>query len=454
MGALSNIEEKINLLNKRFARCVLPRDIWTPADEAVYKPLDLLRVPIDEARAMQLKAINYAFTRHYTLNDFYRKYCDMRGITPEDVKTYDDLEKIPLIPDLTFKQHPSGVDFANWIASIYTGELPTVFIDPNPSFDDVVNAFNAAGLLVAYSSGTSGRHTVIPRDMRTYMVFQYASAKILCSLSDAIFADHSLLLYPKLTQTNLWIARVMANQSEIYNDLHYAMDFKISADLTLKAMTDTEQRESTPPSAEERQQKILNNTIKWLERYEKTPDSIRLDGPPFLIIKLMDALEQEGKYFEFGERGRVGTGGGWKLSEDKRIPYADFRKRVDEVLGIPETQCLDHYGMIERNGTAVTCPEGHYFHIPCTWMKPLVLDKNFMPADYGEWGRFAFLDGLAYSYPGFIITGDRVRMLEHCPVCDRPGPVLEQEVQRAPSQEIRGCAEEVRRVLAQDFEGR
>ena len=162
-------------------------------------------------------------------------------------------------------------------------------------------------------------------------------------------------------------------------------------------------------------------------------------------------MEREGKRFEFGDRGLVGTGGGWKISEDKRISSADFRKRVEEVLGIPETRCSDVYAMIEANAIMNTCPEGHYFHIPYTWFKPLVLDKSLMPAGYGEWGRFAFLDALAGSYPGFIITGDQVRMLEHCPVCDRPGPVLEPEVQRAPSVEMRGCAEEVRRVLAQDF---
>ena len=70
--------------------------------------------------------------------------------------------------------------------------------------------------------------------------------------------------------------------------------------------------------------------------------------------------------------------------------------------------------------------------------------------DYGEYGRFAFLDATAYSYPGFIITGDRVRMLEHCPVCDRPGPVLEPEVKRVKGEEVRGCAEEVRRMLSID----
>ena len=36
-------------------------------------------------------------------------------------------------------------------------------------------------------------------------------------------------------------------------------------------------------------------------------------------------------------------------------------------------------------------------------------------------------------------------------VCDRPGPVLEPEVRRISSVEMRGCAEELRRVLAQDF---
>jgi len=447
----TEMEDRIKRLNERLARYIPPRETWTPADEALHKPIDLYRVPIDEAQAMQLSAIKYTFTRHYTLNDFYHKYCDMRGVTPDDVRTYDDLEKIPLIPDLTFKQHPSGEDFAHWIANIFTGELPTVVIESaNPTFDDVINAFNAAGLVVAYSSGTSGRHTVIPRDMRTFLRAQYADPKLKSAFTN-LTADHFLLLFPNPKKTNLWIGKIMTNKFDVFDDVHSALDFEISADLTLKAMTDTERPGRAPPSAEERQRKIVEVTIKWLERYDKTTYTIGIDSPPALVVMLMDALEREGKRFEFGERGLLLTGGGWKISEDKRIPHAEFRKRVEEVLGIPERRCLDTYAMIENNATMTTCPEGHYYHVPYTWMKPLVLDKSLMPAGYGEWGRFAFLDALAGSYPGFIITGDQVRMLEHCPVCDRPGPVLEPEVQRAPSVEMRGCAEEVRRVLAQDF---
>jgi hypothetical protein len=110
---------------------------------------------------------------------------------------------------------------------------------------------------------------------------------------------------------------------------------------------------------------------------------------------------------------------------------------------------MDGYGMSEGNGLSPTCPEGHYFHLPYTYFKPLILDQNLMPTGYGEWGRFAFLDGLAQTYPGFIISGDEARMLKHCPVCDRPGPVLEPEVRRAKGKETRGCAEQVRRTIAE-----
>jgi hypothetical protein len=84
----------------------------------------------------------------------------------------------------------------------------------------------------------------------------------------------------------------------------------------------------------------------------------------------------------------------------------------------------------------------------------MVLDDRLRPLPYGEEGRFAFLDAAASSYPGFILTGDRVRMLERCPACDRTGPVLEPEVRRQAGEETRGCAEEVRRLLAAELVGR
>jgi hypothetical protein len=85
-------------LNERLAAYIPPKDTWNPADEAVFKPVDLYRVPLEEAQEMQLKSIKFTFTRHYRDNDFYHRYCEMRGVRPDDIKTLDDLDRIPSSP--------------------------------------------------------------------------------------------------------------------------------------------------------------------------------------------------------------------------------------------------------------------------------------------------------------------------------------------------------------------
>ena len=165
----------------------------------------------------------------------------------------------------------------------------------------------------------------------------------------------------------------------------------------------------------------------------------------------MDKMRQEGMNYDFGERGAVLTGGGWKVHEDKRLPIEDFRDKVKKYLGIPQHQCLDLYSMVESNGFMTQCPEGHYLHLPHNYYHAMVLDENSEPVAYGEWGKFAFHDPQARSYPGFIFTGDQVKLLECCPVCEREGPVLEPEIKRMAGEEIRGCAEEMRRMLMSDL---
>jgi hypothetical protein len=197
--------------------------------------------------------------------------------------------------------------------------------------------------------------------------------------------------------------------------------------------------------------KIISDIIGWLEQKEKAGNKIAFAGAPFLLYSVMKKLEEEGKNFNFAGKGAVLTGGGWKVYEDKRMPVADFRKKVEELLGIRPEHCLDFYGMVEGNGWMTHCPEGHYLHVPHSYYHAMVLDEEMKPISYGEYGRFAFLDGSAFSYPGFIVSGDRVKLLEHCPVCDRPGPVLEPEIKRASGEEIRGCAEEMRKMLAADL---
>jgi hypothetical protein len=432
------------------------KEIWTPVDDALYSPPDLFRIPLNDGLELQLKSIKYTFTHHYNNNKVYHNFCKERGFSPEDIKTTEDLEKIPLIPDTFFKDYPAGKDFALWLGNLFTGTLPRVVIkQSNPTYDEVINAFNESGMVVSYSSGTSGRHTFIPRDRRTFNVSEYAIAKSVISMIYPLwdYHLHGYLLMPNPKKTNVYAGKVCTVYFDAIQDVRVAIDRDITTELIRMTMSGQKglKTKLVKYFAKRESEKMINEIIKWLEYHEKTTEKIALVGAPFILSFVMKKLQKEGKSFNFGERGGIGTGGGWKAYEGARVPVAEFRKQVEKVLGIPEKFCLDIYGMVEGNGWMVHCPEGHYLHSPYSYYKPLVLDDGNKPVGYGEWGRFAFLDAAAFSYPGFIISGDKVRMLEHCPVCDRPGPVLEPEIKRASGEEIRGCAEELRRMLSADL---
>jgi hypothetical protein len=81
----------------------------------------------------------------------------------------------------------------------------------------------------------------------------------------------------------------------------------------------------------------------------------------------------------------------------------------------------------------------------------MILDDNQGHIGYDEWERFAFLDPIANSYPGYIITGDRVKLLEKCPVCGKPGPVLESDITRMAGAEAKGCANLMGELMAEEF---
>ncbi|KAA0000032.1 MAG: hypothetical protein FE047_02780 [Thermoplasmata archaeon] len=444
-------EDYIKNLNKKLHKYI-PNPM-TPAEEALYKPLDLFNVPKKEAEEYKFRAIKYAFKHHYENNSFYKKFCKENSVTPDDIKSIDDFSKIPLIPDKFYKNYPSGKEFAMWLATVYTGELPNIVVKKNDSHDEIINKFNDAGLVISYSSGTSGIHTFIPRDQRTFNSAEYGIAKSLITMLYPFWEPdiNGYLFMPNPFKTNVFAGKVCSVYFDVIKDVQVALDRELTADLIQAAMQNNLKGRIIRYAMQRENKKMINRIINWIRKNYKEGNKVGMVGAPFILYFVMEELERNGESFDFGERGAVGTGGGWKIYEDKRLPVKEFREKVEKLLGIPPENCLDLYGMVEGNGWMVHCPEGHYLHVPTTYYHAMVLDENGEQVSYGEKGRFAFLDGLATSYPSFIISGDEVRMLEHCPACERETPVLEPEVKRAKGDEMRGCAEEMRRVLSMDL---
>jgi hypothetical protein len=74
-------------------------------------------------------------------------------------------------------------------------------------------------------------------------------------------------------------------------------------------------------------------------------------------------------------------------------------------------------------------------------LEPILFDETLtpLPADHEGAGTFGFMDPTAQSYPGFLITGDRVHLTRDLCPCGLTGPTLAGEVRRAPGREVRGC---------------
>ena len=91
-------------------------------------------MPEDQLKAMQLRLLQELVERTYRDSEFYRKKMDEKGVKPEDIKTLDDIRKLPFMKKTDLRDN-------------YPDKL---FTRP---YDELVR--------VHVSSGTTGKPTVV-----------------------------------------------------------------------------------------------------------------------------------------------------------------------------------------------------------------------------------------------------------------------------------------------------
>jgi hypothetical protein len=437
-------------VNKKLEKLVRPKNEWTPPDIALFMPKNLLNIENKKAEELRLKAIKYSFKHHYNNNFFYHHLCREKNVKPSDIKNLSDVVKIPLIPDSFFKDYPNdGKKFLKWLSNISSVKIPLLsFKNSNPSYDEIIKALDEKGIDIMFTSGTSGRFSFVPRDKISKNRLKYSWLKCLTETLTYYPDSYTILLIPNPFKTHLTLARAFGLAFELFEEskVYIAMKEKVITTEFLSML-----REAKIGSNRKVKSKIINalgslsqkrcdlKVIHVLEKLAEKNCKVNIGGPPFWLDRIMSLLEKKKKCMSLADGSQVFTGGGWKIYVDRKTPEKVFMEKLERILGVTKERYRDCYAMTECTAAFMDC-EGHYKHIPNSFLHPLVLDEDLQPLGYNEYGRFAFIDPLANSYPGFIITGDRVKLLEQCPVCDRPGPVLYPEITRCHGSETRGCA--------------
>jgi len=456
------MDEYIDKIRKiAFEKYSPKRENWTAVDRALFSPKKIFEVNYKDSKKLRFDAIKYAFNHHYQNSNFYNKFCKNLEIKPSDIKNEGDFNKIPLISDLLFKDHPDEGDyFIEWLTKIYTGKFPSQYLKNLQSYDNIIQASYKNDVSLVFSSGTSGQFSFVPRDELTWNRQMYMCSKILEMIPFEIDINKPTIIWigPNPINTFLYIGRLtkmlldLFDQSNIY--------FGIQRDLTINTiqlLMDTGKGFSKKvkagivrPIAAREQNKMLLNIIKMLKEKEKQNLPFVIGGTPYFIEMLMYKIEKMGLNFNL-RNGIVATAGGWKAFIGNKLPTDVFQSRVKKILGISPENCRDIYGMVECNALFVGC-KGNYKHVPHSFLYPMVLDEESNPIGYGEYGRFAFIDPLANSYPGFIMTGDKVRLLDRCPACGRPGPVIDGDISRLSGIHDRGCGATLAKMFSEEVE--
>jgi len=445
-----------NILLKRANEMFgLPQEQWITIDEIIYGNSSYFNYHFDEMEKRRFKAIKESLNHHYGKSQFYNQLCKEYEFTPDDVKTTKDLEKIPMLPDTFFKEYPTEQpkEIFEWLTKISTVELGSYDYNGKDLMGFLRWAEGRLEGLVNHSSGTTGHYSFMFRDKLTFHRFYYALVNTLVDLCPPKGDPH--FVFPGSPNTFLTIGKWIGEISKVFSEpkRHFLTEREIS--MSIARLMSTGQAKGFKEklvlkALKKAMIKGEEKMLTLLENLDKTGEQLYIISPPYQLYSMMLKMEERGMKLNLGESDSfLITGGGWKIFESRKISEQEFASMVEDTLGIHPQKYTDLYGMSEMNGGAISC-EGRYKHL-LPWIHPMVLDDNQGHLGYDEWGRFAFLDPVANSYPGYIITGDRVKLLERCPICDKPGHVLESDITRMAGAEAKGCANLMRGLMAEEF---
>lgn len=344
----------------------------------------------------QVKAALIAdnFCYHYENNAFYRETCDRLGVTPNEVATYEDLVKIPLVPVRRFKDTDSH--------KLLTTSLDKIEFEMR-------------------STGTSGIPSVSRRDTPT--------------VTDAILSIYSM--YREFFAMSKGAILYLMPSTEEIPEMGMIKALNMFSGLA-DATRCVVKRVSFKPD------QAIDILRKWEDSHTRY-----IVGPPFLVYKLVSYLKENEIRMKLDKQTRIINLGGWKRFTGMEIPRAEYNRLCAEYLGIKENQIRDMYGLVEANNLAIECEHGSKHVAP--WVHYSVRDQQDLSKEVpdGRRGVLAILDPTSTSYPTFIMTEDLVYLKQdsEC-ACGRNGQQLVY-LTRVANAELGCCAINLERQMSE-----
>jgi hypothetical protein len=430
-----------------------------------------------EAQKMRRKAVILNHQHYFDHIPLYRKIAEEHGCHKNsDFQTIK--EKMMLSTDIFKSYRQSWLDdsdykkMTNWLYSVFhkKTDIDTTGIN---SIDGWIERLEDREIKISYSSGTSGAFSFVPRDKEDWELSRSANIAYLAPLLSKIITDsradsNIIKTFTKFMPASGLLKAAgkkmlpdydaaflgfksgrMGNQALIeefaplFNDHYFLYDIEISGSalrcLRCGARTD-EERKLIEVLKDKMNGQSTENYLKLIENIEnstKKGKKVFIFGAPHQFKELCEFLITRKRNLDLEEKSFALLGGGWKSFAGQTVSRDLLVDMICKVLNIKPEMVLEGYSMTETSALTLRCSYGR-FHIPPT-IEPLVFDKGLTPMEGDDlWGAFGFMDALATSHPGFLISNDYVHMVSSQCQCGLCGPAI-LEIGRLPGSEVKGC---------------
>ncbi len=358
-----------------------------------------VRKPYNTQKTEELfvKAMAQNCRYHYDRCKEYREILDNFAFSPDDIKTTEDLAKLPFVPTLYFKRHR--------MLSKSEKSMP----------------------IKATSSGTGGVRSFVGLDLKTgsralKMVMRVAKYHHLLS---AKFTRYVIFGYRPRKDNDLGAAKTA-----------YGFTFFAPAASRIYAL-----------EWKDGEYKLdLDNIKNKLIEYSKGKMPVRTMGFPAYTYFLLRQMKEDNLSVKLPKGSLICLGGGWKQFYAEKVEKEDFYKLAYEVLGVDDEHIIEFFGAVEHPILYTDCRK-HHFHIP-VYGRVIIRDVDTLePVQNGRPGLVNLLTPIFDSVPMLSILTDDIGILHDGPCeCGESSPYLE-ILGRVGIKDIITCAQGAEEIL-------
>lgn len=412
---------------------------------------DLFAIPREEREKLQLEAVRINFARMRNRIPALKKLADRQGV--EHIDKIEDV--LPVCFDhRVLKNYPIQIienrDFpklTTWLDKLTAHDLSKMDLTGLTTIEGWLQRLEAYGMLVTYSSGTTGKLSFVPRsyDELGPWKFHFYSVNRACS-----GIDHWHERLPTFSPMYRGGYQTMMKMMDLFNvemaggpqHYHTLYDTHIPADLMalsgrLQAAEDKGEVMSLgldPALLQQRRQMLEQGRRReqdmeaWFGKIIKDfrGQKVKIGGTFSDLYRVAKAGLDRGMTCEFAPGSVLTGGGGMKGYKDAP---ADWEDQVKHFFGV--SRLANQYGFSECIGNAPLCDAGYFHFLPYT--VPLLMDGEgrALPREGVQKGRLVLVDPIPTSYWGGFTSGDEVEMHwdEKCD-CGWGGPRASKTIRR------------------------